>query len=78
MEISQYIELKKKIKNTRHIDSARGSISVEVASGTVITTPNGDIIDASRIGIFPLELQKKQKAKAKYEKKMKNRGTLKK
>lgn len=53
-------------------------ITYEVLSGTIITSASGDIIDTSKIDAKKLDISKKQQAKVKYEKKMKNRGNLKK
>ena len=56
----------------------RGAITYEIKPGTIITSASGDMIDTSKIGTEKLDMVKKQQAKKKYEKKMKNRGTLKK
>ena len=55
-----------------------GEITYEITPGTIITSASGDMIDTSKIGTEKLDMVKKQQAKKKYEKKMKNRGTLKK
>ena len=49
-----------------------------MSPGTIITTLSGDLIDTSAIATTSLDRAKTLKAKAKYEKKMKNRGTKKK
>ena len=56
----------------------RGAITYEIKPGTIITSARGDMIDTSKISMEKLDMVKKQQAKKKYEKKMKNRGTLKK
>ena len=55
-----------------------GEITYEITPGTIITSASGDMIDTSKISTEKLDMVKKQQAKKKYEKKMKNRGTLKK
>lgn len=77
-EVSTRLDVKKGIKNRKQVSSSHGSISVAILSGTTISTLSGDVIDSSLIQISSLDFAKKQKAKVKYEKKMKNRGTLKK
>lgn len=44
----------------------------------MIRSASGDMIDTALIGTLPLPEVDRQKAKVKYEKKMKNRGTKKK
>lgn len=77
-EKKQVIEVNRKIKNQRKIDTTRGDVTVEISSGTVIRTLSGDIIDTALIDITSLDSAKKFKAKSKYEKKMKNRGSIRK
>jgi hypothetical protein len=43
-------------------------------AGTTIRSASGDLIDTREFGLSPMDSGKKLKAKAKYEKKMKNRG----
>ena len=77
-EKKQVIKVNRKIKNQKKIDTARGEVTVEISSGTIIRTLRGDIIDTAFIDITSLDSAKRFKAKSKYEKKMKNRGSIRK
>jgi hypothetical protein len=68
------IEVKQKVYQKKVIPGISGSISYQMISGTVITGASGEIIDTTEFGLSSIDTTKKLKAKAKYEKKMKNRG----
>jgi hypothetical protein len=53
-------------------------ISTSITPGTIITTSTGLVLDASVLDIASIPDIKKAKAKKGYEKKMKNRGNIKK
>ena len=73
-EIGKSIHVQNEMKRKEHIPSVTGNLFVEIATGTIITTLSGDIIDTAKIGVLPLDSSKKLQAKAQYEGKMKNRG----
>lgn len=77
-KVGKNITLDKKSRERKTVPTARGTVQVEMETGTMITTPDGAIIDTSLISIAALDGIKKAKAKAKYEKTMKNKGTKKK
>ena len=72
-EVGRKINISEKKIQKKRISSTRGNISIQVASGTIITGSNGEIIDASSIDITPIDTVKKAKAKREFEKNMKNR-----
>ena len=69
---------KKYAKKERKVAGTKGTISAKIPEGTIITTSEGETISESALDIVSLESDKKTKAKKKYEKKMKNRGNIKK
>jgi hypothetical protein len=68
----------KKARKTAKISSLPWDLAFEFQQGTEITTGSGETIDTTRIWFQMMSEQKKSIAKAKYEKKMKNRWNKKK
>ncbi len=72
------IRVKSTVRKSKQIATLHGKVTVNIATGTIITTASGDIIDTNLIQITSLEASKTLQAKIKYEKRMKNRGNKKK
>jgi hypothetical protein len=66
------------IQKERKVGTTRGTISTSITPGTIITTSTGLILDASILDIGNIPDTEKAKAKKNYEKRMKNRGNIKK
>ena len=75
---SRTIHIDRSMKKQESVSSIRGALTVLFSTGTTISTLSGDLIDPTKIGFLPLGTSEKVKAKAKYEKGMKNRGSKKK
>ncbi len=76
--ISEQIDTTGRIQQERKVSSTRGTIRTSITPGTIITTSTGLVLDASVLDIANIADGERAKAKKRYEKKMKNRGTTKK
>ena len=74
LEKSASIQIYSPVRETKKVSTIQGKVTVNIGTGTIITTESGDIIDTSLIQIAPLQDNKKLQAKTKYEKRMRNRG----
>lgn len=62
-------------KKSKKVNGVRGNISVKVATGTIIQSANGRIIDSSLIDISDLSNTKTEKARSIYQGKIKQTGS---
>lgn len=76
--ITEKQDMTGRIRKERKVSSTRGTIRTSIAPGTIITTSTGLVLDTSILDIANISDTAKEKAKKKYEKKMKNRGSIKK
>lgn len=74
LEKSASIQIYSPVRETKKVSTIQGKVTVNIGTGTIITTESGDIIDTSLIQIAPLQDNKELQAKSKYEKRMRNRG----
>ena len=73
--ITEKQDMTGRIRKERKVSSTRGTIRTSIAPGTIITTSTGLVLDTSILDIANISDTAKEKAKKKYEKKMKNRGS---
>ena len=74
LERSASVRVRSMVRESKKVATLHGKVIVNIATGTIITTASGDIIDTSLIQITALDANKSLQAKKKYEKRMKNRG----
>ena len=55
LERSTSIRVRSMVRESKKVDTIKGTVTVNIATGTVITTASGDLIDTSLIEITALD-----------------------